>query len=470
MDDAFFDEPFDAPMPSRYPVVDKEVGRRTSRRTVAVEKPDFTPSEETQAVLATLEETNQNVFLTGRAGTGKSTLLNYFRATTNKNIAVVAPTGVAAINVNGETIHHLFRFGIGQTVDQIRKTGPERQKFFKALDMLVIDEISMVRADLFDCVDRFLRLNGKNQNLPFGGVQMLVIGDLYQLPPVVRNEEKALFEGMFYESPFFFDAKSYYGAGFETVELTHVYRQSDQDFIDILDAIRVAKATPLHIERVNLRLGATSSAGKDFEVSLVPRNASADRINAEHLARLPGDAVTFKGTSSGEFRDKDFPTAQELQLKVGAQVMLLNNEQRGRWVNGDLAKVTEINRDSVRVTFEDGSFDDVSRYTWEKVHFAFDEETQKIEPVSAGSFTQLPMKLAWAVTIHKGQGKTYDRVSIDFGSGMFAPGQAYVALSRCRSLEGLSLTAPLQHRHIFTDPRIDEFMAGRDDEYRVEYE
>lgn len=459
MDD-FFDDPIEIHRA-------KESNRRTSRRTVAIEKPDFTPSEETQAVLATLEETNQNIFLTGRAGTGKSTLLNYFRATTKKNIAVVAPTGVAAINVNGETIHHFFKFGIGQTVDQIRKTSTERQKFFKALDMLVIDEISMVRADLFDCVDRFLRINGKNQNLPFGGVQMLVIGDLYQLPPVVRPEERGLFEGLFYESPFFFDAKAFHGAGFETVELTHVYRQSDQDFIDILDAIRVAKATNLHLERVNLTVGA-QQAGADFQVSLVPRNASADRINAEHLSRLPGEAVTFKGQASGEFRDKDFPTAQELQLKVGAQVMLLNNEQRGRWVNGDLAKVTGIEKDSVRVTFEDGSFDDVSRYTWEKVHFVFNEETEKIEPTSGGSFTQLPMKLAWAVTIHKGQGKTYDRVVIDFGSGMFAPGQAYVALSRCRSLEGLSLTAPIQQRHIFTDPRIDEFMAGRDDSYRLE--
>ena len=328
----------------------------------------------------------------------------------------------------------------------------------------------MVRADMFDCIDRFLRLNGKDPFKPFGGVQMLVIGDLYQLPPVVSNEEKGFFEGYYYQSPFFFDAKAYAGAGFETVELTHVYRQTDQDFIEVLDAIRIAKPTAAHIDLINGRLGAGEILGSNFEVSLVPRNASADAINARHLDRLPGESHTFKGSVVGEFRDNEFPTAPSLNLKVGAQVMLLNNEQRNRWVNGDLAKVASIGKDSVRITFEDGSFDDVPRYTWEKVNFVFNDETGKIEPVASGSFTQFPMKLAWAVTIHKGQGKTYDRVSIDFGSGMFSPGQAYVALSRCRTLEGLSLTSPLKHKHVFADPRVDEFMAGRDEEYKLEYE
>lgn len=460
MDDELFDEPFEAK---------KEANRRASRRSVRIAKPDLDLSDETRSVLELLEDSRQNVFLTGRAGTGKSSLLNYFRATTEKNVAVVAPTGVAAINVGGETIHRFFTFGIGQTVDQVKKVGPQRQKIFQALDMLVVDEVSMVRADLFDCMDRFLRLNGPRPMEPFGGIQVLLIGDLYQLPPVVRSEERGLFAGQWYPSPYFFDSRAYAGAGFETVELTRVYRQSDQDFIDILDAIRVARATEDQIGRINLRVGAAQGM-KDFQVSLVPRNASAEAINAQLLDRLPGEASVFRGMATGEFRDKDYPTAHELRLKPGAQVMLLNNEQRGRWVNGDLARVVSIGGSGVRVEFEDGSFDDISRYTWEKVRFAFDEDTQKVEPVSAGSFTQLPLKLAWAVTIHKGQGKTYDRVSVDFGSGMFAPGQAYVALSRCRSLEGLSLTGPLRRGHIFTDPRIDEFMAGRDDEYRVEYE
>ena len=468
-DDGFFEDIEIIPTKRAYYGKPAGPARRVSRRTVTIEKPDFTPSQETADILRMLEETRQNVFLTGRAGTGKSTLLNYFRATTKKNIAVIAPTGVAAVNVHGETIHHFFKFGIGMTIDQVKKTGPERQKIFKALDMIVIDEVSMVRADLFDCIDRFMRLNGNHPTEPFGGVQMLVIGDLYQLPPVVSHEERGFFEGYYYQSPYFFDAKAYAGGGFETVELTHVYRQSDQDFIAVLDAIRVAKATEQQLELINMRIGAAEETGIDFQVSLVPRNAMADSINARHLERLPGDAKVFRGMTSGEFRDKDFPTAALLTLKVGAQVMLLNNEQRGRWVNGDLAKVIGIGNDSVRVAFEDGSFDDVARYTWEKVHFAFNEDSGKVEPTAAGSFTQFPMKLAWAVTIHKGQGKTYDRVSIDFGAGMFAPGQAYVALSRCRSLEGLSLSSPLRQKHIFTDPRIDEFMEGRDEEYRVEY-
>lgn len=461
MDEDLFDEPFE--------IATKEPARRASRRAVAIRKPDIDISDETRSVLEILEDTRQNVFLTGRAGTGKSSLLNYFRATTEKNVAVVAPTGVAAINVGGETIHRFFKFGIGQTIDSIKKVGPQRQKLYQSLDMLVVDEVSMVRADLFDCMDRFLRLNGPDPLAPFGGIQVLLIGDLYQLPPVVLSQERGLFSGQWYRSPYFFDSQAYAGAGFETVELTRVYRQSDQDFIAILDAVRVAKVTQAHLTRINERVGADVSV-TDFQVSLVPRNASADRINAEHLARLPGEAATFKGMTTGEFREQDAPTAQQLVLKPGAQVMLLNNEQRGRWVNGDLAKVVSVGGSSVRVEFEDGTFDDISRYTWEKVRFEFDEDAQKIVPVASGSFTQLPLKLAWAVTIHKGQGKTYDRVSVDFGSGMFAPGQAYVALSRCRSLEGLSLTGPLRASHVFTDPRIDEFMAGRDETYRLEYE
>lgn len=462
MDDELFDEPFEI-------ASGPEVGRRASRRAVRVPKPDIEITEETRSVLELLEDTRQNVFLTGRAGTGKSSLLNWFRATTEKNVAVVAPTGVAAINVGGETIHRFFKFGIGQTVDAIKKVGPQRQKLYQALDMLVVDEVSMVRADLLDCMDRFLRLNGPRPAEPFGGIQVLLIGDPYQLPPVVRSEERGLFSGQWYRSPYFFDAHAYPGAGFETVELTRVYRQSDPDFVDILDAVRTSRVTEAHLARVNRRVGADASVA-DFQVSLVPRNDAADRINAQHLARLPGEAATFKAMTGGGFREQDAPTAQLLQLKPGAQVMLLNNEQRGRWVNGDLAKVVSVGGSSVRVAFEDGSFDDVPRYTWEKIRFAFDEDEQKVVPVSAGSFTQLPLKLAWAVTIHKGQGKTYDRVSVDFGSGMFAPGQAYVALSRCRSLNGLSLTAPLRRNHVFADPRIQEFMAGRDDGYRLEYE
>jgi len=460
MDDPLFDEPIEVSLALAQ--------SRSRRRQVNLEKPDIEISDETRSVLEMLEDTSQNVFLTGRAGTGKSTLLNHFRTVTKKNIAVVAPTGVAAVNVHGETIHHFFKFGIGITPDQVRRAGKERAKVLGSLDMLVIDEISMVRADLFDCVDRALRLNGPQPHLPFGGVQMLLIGDLYQLPPVVMAQERGFFDGSYYRSPYFFDAKSYAGGGFETVELTHVYRQSDKAFVDMLDAIRVAKATEAHLAGINSRLGGAPPADA-FQVSLVPRNQMADTINGKHVEKLAGAGRTYEGSVSGDFREKDFPTAHRLHLKEGAQVMLLSNDQKKRWVNGDLAQVISLLPYKVRVRFEDGRETDVERYTWEKVNFVFDEDAGSVVAAAAGSFAQFPLRLAWAVTIHKGQGKTYDRVAIDFGSGMFAPGQAYVALSRCRSLEGLSLTSPLKKNHIFTDPRIDEFMAGRDEGYMVEY-
>lgn len=462
-DDGFFDEPFGAP--ARKPF--SGYTRRASR-TVTVPSPTITLSDEMQSVLTLLEDTSQNLFLTGRAGTGKSTLLSYFRSTTKKNIAVVAPTGVAAVNVQGETIHRFFGFGIGVTIDSIKKVPPSRRAVYAHLDVLVIDEISMVRADLFDCIDRFLRLNGRDPLAPFGGVQLLLVGDLYQLPPVVTAEERGYFSGYYYPSPYFFDAHAYAAAHVMMIELTQVYRQNDPDFIAILDAVRTAQVTDTHLTRINARVTDIPVSSDDFHVSLVARNVMAEQVNARHLARLTGEVRRYRGMTAGDFRDKDLPTALELELKEGAQVMLLHNDQRQRWVNGDLARIVSFSTDTVRVVLDDGREEEVSRVTWEKVQFVFNEETERIEPTAAGSFTQLPLKLAWAVTMHKGQGKTYDQVVVDFSGGMFAPGQAYVALSRCRSLDGLTLTAPLQRRHVFTDPRIDAFMAGRDEDYLIE--
>jgi len=435
--------------------------RRENRKYLSIEKPDVTFSKESKRVLDLFENTRNNIFLTGRAGTGKSTLLKFFRATTKKNIAVLAYTGIAAVNIQGQTIHSFFKFGPNITEDRVHKLHGEEAELYRKLDAIVIDEVSMVRADFFDCIEKFLRLNGPFPGKAFGGVQMLLIGDLYQLPPIVKESEKEIFK-KHYRSQFFFDAKNYNNSQFEKIELTHIYRQSDQAFIEILDAMRLCKTTDAHITKINKRFfkEIDSKVSNDFRISLVTTNAMANDINIAKLAQLPGNSKIYHGIVNGEIKEKNLPTEQELTLKERAQIMLLNNDPRKRWINGDLAKIVRLDESSVRVLFEDNTFDDVGFYKWETVQFVYDEQEKKIESEIIGSFTQIPMRLAWAVTIHKGQGKTFDGATIDFGNGTFASGQAYVALSRCRSLEGLILRSPLEHRHIFIDPRINEFMQN----------
>jgi ATP-dependent DNA helicase PIF1 len=402
--------------------------RRTSQKFAVIEIPKEQPSEEGKRILELLENTKTNVFLTGKAGTGKSTLLKYFRATTKKNIAVLAPTGVAAINVQGQTVHSFFKFRPQVTLDIVKKRYGKDAEIYKKLDMIIIDEISMVRADLLDCVDRFMRLNGPSAQKPFGGVQLLVIGDLFQLPPIVKNEEELIFR-TFYKSPFFFDSQSYGQAGFIKIELTHVYRQNDLQFIDALDAFRVGAFTDEHLSLINTRVVSDfQKPENEFIISLVTKNKIAEEINQSEMAKLLSSPRSYKGSISGIFKDSDLPTALNLILKEGAQVMLLNNDSRGKWVNGDIVKIIKTDSNSVRVLFDDGNFDDVGFNKWESIQFVYDEENKKIQSEVVGTFTQIPIKLAWAVTIHKGQGKTFDRVHIDFGDGTFAPGQAYVAL------------------------------------------
>lgn len=433
--------------------------RRTSQKFATIEKPNVEFSEESKKVLDLLENTKTNVFLTGKAGTGKSTLLKYFRAVTRKNVAVLAPTGVAAINVQGQTVHSFFKFGPQITLDFVRRRYGKDVGIYKKLDMIIIDEISMVRADLLDCVDKFMRFNGPSAHKPFGGVQLLVVGDLFQLPPIVKNEEKAIFRN-FYKSPFFFDAKSYEQSGFIKIELLHVYRQSDPVFIGALDAFRVGLFTDKHLNLINTRvISDYEKPENEFVISLVTKNKIADEINKAEMEKLSATPRTYRGSIDGLFKDSDLPTTQELIFKGGAQVMLLNNDPRGKWVNGDIVKVIKTDTNSVRVLFNDGTFDDVWANKWESIQFVFDEETHKIQSEVIGTFTQLPIKLAWAVTIHKGQGKTFDKVHIDFGDGTFAPGQAYVALSRCRTLEGIVLSSIVEPHHIFVDDRVRQFMS-----------
>jgi ATP-dependent exoDNAse (exonuclease V) alpha subunit len=437
--------------------------RRTSKRQPkdSRRQPPIELTREASAALSLFETTGQHVFLTGRAGTGKSTLLQHFRHTTRKRLAVLAPTGVAAVNVQGQTIHSFFGFGPGITPDKARRRANAKKQLYRNLQTLIIDEISMVRADLVDCIDAFLRLNGPREGQPFGGVQMVLIGDLYQLPPVVQSDEEALFT-THYASPFFFDAKVLEQTPFDVVQLVKVYRQRDADFVDLLDAVRTATLNRQQLDTLNTRHHADlTGIDREQYVGLVTTNAMADRINALHLGRIDQPAYAFTGTVHGTFNRPQLPTDETLSLKAGARIMMLNNDPRGKWVNGTLGNVSNIDRHdgttSIRVALESGYEGKILPYTWESIRYTFNPRTQQIESEVVGSFTQYPLRLAWGSTIHKAQGKTFDRVVVDFGRGTFAPGQAYVALSRCRSLEGLVLRKPLRPEHVQIDPRVRAF-------------
>lgn len=441
------------------------MGRRTPptrRRHNQQRTPDIDLSPEAQTALQLFENSHQHVFLTGRAGTGKSTLLRHFRATTRKRIVVLAPTGVAAVNAQGQTIHSFFRFGPGVTPEKARRRVSGKSRLYRNLQTVVIDEISMVRADLLDCVDQFLRANGPGGGRPFGGVQMIFIGDLYQLPPVVQCEEEALFISH-YASPYFFDAKVFDQVPCQVLQLSKVYRQNDADFVTLLDAIRTGALGPEQVAALNARYRSDlSTLQRDQYVALVTTNAMADRINAHHLAQIRQKSYTFKGRIDGTFKQRQLPTDETLTLKAGARIMMLNNEPRGRWVNGTLGQVVSITKDdktiNVHVDLESGYHGKILPYTWESIHFVFNDRRQRIETEVVGSFTQYPLRLAWGTTIHKAQGKTFDQVVIDFGRGAFAPGQAYVALSRCRQLEGVVLRRPFQPQNVIVDERVQAFL------------
>jgi ATP-dependent DNA helicase PIF1 len=408
-----------------------------------------------------MENTSHNLFITGSAGTGKSTLLQYFRRHTSKKIVVLAPTGVAAIHVQGQTIHSFFKFTPSVTVQSIKKNKEnEKKNIYKKLDAIVIDEISMVRADLLDCVDQFLRLNGKSPKKPFGGVQMIFIGDLYQLPPVVTSQEKEIFHSQ-YKSPYFFSAHFFEQFKMELIELEKVYRQQEDSFINVLNAIRHKTITDEEIAFLNQRVNPDYTTQETY-VYLTPKNADAHAINEEKLNQLKGELYTFEATIKGTFGKESYPTKPHLNLKTGSQVMMVNNDYKNRWVNGTMGKVLSIERDpnefAIVVGLENGLEVNVYPYTWEIHRFFLEKEA--IQTESIGSFTQYPLALAWALTIHKSQGKTFEKVILDIGAGAFMPGQVYVALSRCTTLEGLILKKPIQKKHIWLDYDVLKFVRN----------
>lgn len=422
-------------------------------------------NEQFNHALRLINDSERSVFITGRAGTGKSTLLEYFRATTDKQVVVLAPTGVSAVNVKGQTIHSFFGFKPNITAELARKAASAKLKqksseLYKRLEMIIIDEISMVRADLFDCIDQFLRVVRKKRTSPFGGVKMVLIGDLYQLPPVVTSAEQNIFSGH-YKSPYFFSSHVFSNMNVAVMELEKIYRQKDEQFIGILNGIRNNSITDDDIEALNRRYEPDFDPSDDHYIYLTTVNARAHDINSMKLAQIEAKPHVFSGGIDGEFSEKALPAEMELKLKEGAQVMLLNNDSMGRWINGTIGTVVDISEGAVSVQLPNGKVEDVLPCTWEMFKYRLDEATKSIETEEIGAFTQFPLKLAWAITIHKSQGKTFDKIMLDLSRGTFATGQAYVALSRCRTLEGIVLTHPFHKKHVMVDPRIVEFMTNR---------
>jgi len=432
-------------------------------RNAKQKQPQIEINPEFRRALDIMEQTDRSIFITGRAGTGKSTLLTYFCHTTRKRVAVLAPTGVAALNVRGQTIHSFFRFKPNITLEQVRKQRfrEEKQNLYRKLDAIVIDEVSMVRADLLDCVDKFLRLNGPRADKPFGGIQMIFIGDLYQLPPVVTSREREVFEAL-YDTPYFYGAHVFDAFDMEFVELEKVYRQHEQGFITLLNSIRNKTIDEDGLATLNSRYRPRFEPPPgDFYVYLTTTNALAEEINGRRLAGLKTELYEFTAGVEGNFGNEYLPTAIDLKVKEGAQIMMLNNDSMGRWVNGSIGEIRSIvgegDEHLIVVELSDGETVDVTPFTWEIYSYFIEGEQLKSEVV--GKFTQFPLMLAWAVTIHKSQGKTFERVVIDFGRGTFAHGQAYVALSRCTTLNGIVLMKPFLKNHILMDYDVVKFLT-----------
>ncbi len=413
-----------------------------------------------EKALDLMENSEKNVFVTGRAGTGKSTLLEYFRCQTEKQIVVLAPTGVAAVNIAGQTIHSFFGFKPDITVQKVRKNARKKDDpIYQKLDAIVIDEISMVRADLLDCIDEFLRINGKAPGLPFGGIQMIFVGDLYQIPPVVVGQERKIFRE-FYESEYFFASRAFKEMEIEYLELEKIYRQSDKTFIELLNKIRNKNIIEEDIRALNCRVLESEEQLPEDVIYLTTTNAMAVDRNERELKKLPGALHHFEALVKGEVDKKHYPADEVLQLKEGARVMLLNNDAEGRWINGTVGTVDRIKDDCLEVTLENGNLEEVRPNKWEITRFYWNEEEESVDSEAVGTFKQFPVKLAWAITIHKSQGKTFDRVVIDLGKGVFASGQFYVALSRCRSLEGVFLKRAVREKDIWADWRVMRFITN----------
>lgn len=444
-----------------------------------------------KAALFLIEETNYNVFLTGKAGTGKTTFLRYIRKYVGKKMAIVAPTGVAAVNAGGMTIHSLFHIPPsvyppndprlrsraepdrpGISLRSHFKMSQERRKLFKELELLVIDEVSMVRCDLLDVIDRLLRMYGGDRYLPFGGKQVLFIGDPFQLPPVTPSDQWEVL-APHYQSSYFFSAHAWLAAQPRLLELQKVYRQSDASFVRVLNRVRSGEHTSADLTMLN-----NNWVAPDFDytgagyIYLGVTNRDVNRRNERELRMLTSPPHTYLGLVTGDFKPSDMPAPQALVLKVGCQVMFVKNDigESRRYFNGKIGRVTQLEEDRITVECEPVGEEDpivVETVHWKKVRYEWNPEEGQIDEIETGSYQQFPLKLAWAITVHKSQGLTFERVYANL-NGAFAAGQTYVALSRCTSLAGLKLATRLQWRDIKVDREVKAFADNFADDAEIE--
>lgn len=428
-------------------------------------------NEEMQKALQIIQFTRRSLFLTGKAGTGKSTFMRHIAATIKKKHIILAPTGIAAINAGGSTLHSFFklpfhpllptdkRYSARNIRDTLKYNG-EKTKLLREVELIIIDEISMVRADIIDFIDKVLRIYNRNMREPFGGKQLLLVGDIYQLEPVIKEDERQLL-CPFYPSCFFFDAHVFREMQLIAVELKKVYRQRDAQFISLLDHIRTSQVSDTDLRLLNARVNAEIGTEEGrLSITLSGRRDTVDYINEKQLNTLPDQPTIFYGHIEGEFPESSLPTPIELEVKTGAQVLFIKNDKERRWVNGTLGTIIGFGDEEdgiIYVRTEDGRDFDVEREIWSNVRYTFNEKEQKIEEEEIGSYQQFPLRLAWAITVHKSQGLTFNNVKIDFTGGVFAGGQTYVALSRCTSLQGISLQEPIRRENIFVRTEVTNF-------------
>jgi uncharacterized protein YpbB len=426
-----------------------------------------------------VKNTNISLFLTGKAGTGKTTFLKHIQNTSIKKMVIVAPTGVAAINAGGVTMHSFFQLpflpfvkdanhGFGQIECVNRYTHFKNVKFNKEkiellneLDLLIIDEVSMLRADMLDCIDETLKYYRRNQ-IPFGGVQLLFIGDMFQLPPVTSDNEWSLLS-KYYKSPFFFSSEAYQQLNPAHIELSKIYRQKEEKFINLLNNIRHNNMDEYDFELLQERFDPDAARYQDGLITLTTHNRTADSINQQKLAELEQESIVFEGEINGDFNEKSLPAEKSLELKEGAQVMFIKNDIEKKYFNGKLAKIKSIAKDEIIVEFESGNQLKIEKEVWKNIRYNLNRDENVIEEEEIGSFKQFPIRLAWAITIHKSQGLTFDRLAIDAGAS-FAAGQVYVALSRCRTFDGLTLLSRIYQNSILSDERIVNFSIKKSNE------